>query len=146
MNMIHRDFRTQRFAMPPSACYDRKGKERCLLPPLNLLLSFCLSSSMACLPCPRPPLFPRAKFDSNNGPMKAIQKLSLLWKWPTLPIGSSQPFNLVLPSSASSQELLVAQRLPRDSPSISVPSPGSVPIVMLLPLLSLSSSSPICHW
>src|SRR5437870_8652456 len=142
MDMIHRDFRTQRFAMPPSACYDRKGKERCLLPPSNLLLSFCLSLSMACLPCLRPPLFPHAKFDSNNGPMKAIQKLSLLWKWRTLPIGSSQPFSLGLPSSASSQELLVAQRLPRDSPSISVPSPGSVPIVMPLPLPSLSSSSP----
>src|SRR3989440_10730915 len=114
MDMIHRGFRTQRFAMPPFACYDRKGKERCLLPPLNLLLSSCLSSSMACLPCLKPPLFPHAKFDSNNGPMKAIQKLSLLWKWPTLPPGSSQPFSLGLPSSASLQELLVSQRLPKD--------------------------------
>src|SRR6266704_6555611 len=26
--MIHRDFRTQRFAMPPSACYDKKGERR----------------------------------------------------------------------------------------------------------------------
>ncbi len=50
------------------------------------------------------------------------------------------------PNRLLSTVQLVAQRLLRDSPSISVPSPGSVPIVMPLPLPSLSSSSPTCHW
>src|SRR5256884_2975163 len=139
MNMIHRDFRTQRFAMPPSACYDRKGKERCLLPPLNWSLSFCLSSSMACLPCLRPPLFLHGKFDFNNGLMKGMQKLPLRWNWQMPPTDSSQPFSLGLPLLALSQELLEVQRLPGHSLCTYAPCPGSLPQVMPLPLPSLLS-------
>src|SRR5437016_4184648 len=129
----HGDVLIERCALPYSTYSYRRGKEGCLRLSLNWSLFFCLSSSMACLPCLRPPLFLHAKFDSNNGPMKGMQKLRLHWKWRTLPIGSSQPFSLGLPSSASSQELLVVQRLPRPSPCICLPSPGSVFRVMLLP-------------
>src|SRR6059058_3485653 len=72
---------------------------------------------------------------ANEGDTKALAALEMA----NAPNRLLSTVQLGLPSSASSQELLVAQRLPRDSPSISVPSPGSVAIVMPLPLPSLSS-------
>src|SRR5215467_5840350 len=117
----HRDVLLERFALPYATYSWRRGKEGCLRLSLNWSLYFCLSFSMACLPCLRPPLFLHVKFDFNNGLMKGMPKLLLHWKWRMLLIGSSQPFNLGLPSSASSRELLVVQRLPRHSRCIYLP-------------------------
>src|SRR5256714_12264263 len=40
--MIHRDFRTQRFAMPPSACYDRKGEREMPIATIELVIIILL--------------------------------------------------------------------------------------------------------
>src|SRR5260370_15173316 len=40
--MIHRDFRTQRFAMPPSACYDRKGEREMPFATIELVIIILL--------------------------------------------------------------------------------------------------------
>src|SRR5256714_2359376 len=40
--MIHRDFRTQRFARPPSACYDRKGEREMPFATIELVIIILL--------------------------------------------------------------------------------------------------------
>src|SRR6266702_3552383 len=40
--MIHRDFRTQRFAMPLSACYDRKGEREMPFATIELVIIILL--------------------------------------------------------------------------------------------------------